>query len=147
MKTEFKEFYEVLKENLNSYEEEYESFVDYGPELFKLLTNILDERKANSEVRLKVSSAIAYFVAPYDIIPEQIYGPFGYIDDIYLAVYVLEDIKNDLGYGILENLWDANGTLDDVLEECLEKSSTILGEKVVDIIKYIGLDYFDNKRN
>ena len=140
MKTKFKEFYDVLKENLESYEGDYESFVDYGPELFKLLTDILDEKKASADVRLKICAAIAYFVIPYDIIPEQIYGPFGYIDDIYLCVYVLEDIKNDLGYGILEKLWAGNNDLNDVLEECYEKSSSILGEKNNDILNYVGLE-------
>lgn len=142
MKTEFKEFYDVLKENLESYDGDYDSFIDYGPELFKFLTIILDEKKVSPEIRLKISAAIAYFVTPYDIISEQIYGPFGYIDDIFICVYVLEEIKNDLGYGNLEKLWEGNANLNEVLEECHEKSSSILGEKIYDILNYVGLEYF-----
>ena len=40
-------------------------------------------------MRLEISAAIAYYVAPDDIIPEEIYGPYGYIDDIFISVYVL----------------------------------------------------------
>jgi uncharacterized membrane protein YkvA (DUF1232 family) len=145
METEFKEFHELLNENLESYEGSYEKIVDYGPELFKLLTKILDQKKINPEIRLKVSAAISYFVIPYDIIPEEIYGPDGYIDDIFICAYVIGDITNDLGYGVLEGLWDSDENLYDVVEECYEKSSSILGDKTDEILKYVGLDYLFEK--
>lgn len=146
MDTEFKEFYDVLRENLDSYEGDYEDFVNYGPELFKLLTNILEEKRIEPEIKLKVSAAIAYFVIPYDVIPEQIYGPSGYIDDIFVCAHVIGDIKNDLGYGMLESIWDNQEDLNDIIEECYEKSSAILEEKTDEILKYVGLDYqFENE--
>lgn len=37
MENDFKDFYDTLKDNLDSYEEEYDSFIDYGPDLYKLL--------------------------------------------------------------------------------------------------------------
>jgi len=146
MKTQFKEFYDVIRENLDSFDGDYEKFIDYGPELFKLLTKILEVKRINPEIKLKVSAAISYFVIPYDIISEQIYGPFGYIDDIFICAYVIRDIKNDIGYGKLEPLWENDENLNDVLEECYEKSSLILEEKTDEILKYVGLDYqFGNK--
>lgn len=143
MENKFKEFYEILKENIESYEGDYEKFVDHGPELFKLLTEILNEKGIGKEIRLKVSAAIAYFVVPYDIIPEQIYGPFGYIDDIFICTYVLKDIRNDLGYGTLEKLWEGETNLNDVIEECYKKSSMILDKKTIEIVEYVGLDNFE----
>ena len=80
-------------------------FIDYGPELFKLLTEILNEKEIDSEIRLKVSAAIAYFVTPYDIIPEQIYGPFGYVDDIFISVYRSRKYKKRFGiWKIIETM-------------------------------------------
>ena len=43
MENQFKDFYDVLSENLESYQGEYASFIDHGPKLFKLLTKILDD--------------------------------------------------------------------------------------------------------
>lgn len=140
MENNFKEFYEVLKDNLESYEDSYDQFIDYGPELFKLLTEILNEKEIKPNIRLKVCAAIAYYVTPYDIISEQIYGPFGYIDDIFICCFVLNEIKNDIGYGTLEKLWDRDKSLNDVILECYEKSSEILGDKKQSIIEYVGLD-------
>ncbi len=88
MENRFKDFYDVLSDNLESFQGEYASFIDHGPKLFKLLTEILDEKDLTPNLRLQISAAIAYYVVPMDVIPEQIYGPYGYIDDIYITVYI-----------------------------------------------------------
>ena len=112
-----------------------------------LLTDILNEKKISPVIRLKISAALAYFVAPYDIIPERIFGPMGFVDDIYISVLVLKNIENDLGMGYLESLWKGDNDLSDVLEECYENSIDILGEEVYKIIKYVGLDYLKISSN
>jgi len=136
---EFKDFYDLLKENLESYTGDYEKFIDYGPELFKLLTEILNNEKLGANERLKVNAAIAYFVVPYDIIPEQIYGPYGYVDDIYLCTYVLKEILNVYGYEILSEKWDFDDDLQKILELCYIKSKKIVGEDAKAILIYSGL--------
>ena len=90
MASEFKDFYCTLIENLENYDGEYASFIDCGPNLFKLLCDLLDE-DIDRESRLEINAAISYYVVPMDVIPEQIYGPYGYIDDIFISVYVLID--------------------------------------------------------
>ncbi len=82
---------------------------------------------------------LAYYVAPFDIIPEQIYGPYGYIDDIYVCAYVIKDIAQELGYDYLENLWEGDEDLEIVVNECYDKSEEILEDKVDDVLGYVGL--------
>ncbi len=89
MEATFKDFYDTLIENLETYAGEYESFIDYGPDLFKLLCDLLNT-DVDYSLKLPICGAIAYYVAPDDIISEQIYGPYGYIDDIYLSSHVLK---------------------------------------------------------
>ena len=139
MENQFKDFYDVLRENLDSYRGEYERFVDYGPDLFKLLTEILNQKSVNSDIRLKVSAALAYYVAPFDIIPEQIYGPHGYIDDVFICAYVIKDVAGELGYDFLDDIWDGEEELDEVVEECYSESTKILKDKVSEILSYVGL--------
>lgn len=111
-----------------------------------MLTRILDEKKVSSHIRLKISAALAYFVVPYDIISEQTYGPMGFVDDIFLCSYILKDIKDDFGLGLLEIYWENIDPLEDVIEECYMESIKILEKENIDkIIKYVGLDYFDTK--
>ncbi len=139
MDGQFKDYYDILRDNLDSYRGKYERFIDYGPEMYKLLTDILNEKDIKPEIRLKICAAIAYFVAPFDVIPEQIYGPQGYVDDIYLCSYVINDLTNSLGWDLLENTWQGDEELKEVLNESYSKSKEILGEKTEDILLYVGL--------
>ena len=84
MEKALKDFHDTLVESLETYSGEYESFIDYGPSLFKLLCDLLNS-DVDSSLRLPICGAIAYYVTPDDVIPENIYGPYGYIDDIYLS--------------------------------------------------------------
>ena len=140
MTSEFKDFYDALQENLDAYEGEYASFIDYGPELFKLLCDILDDKRVNADLRLKISAGISYYVVPMDIIPESIYGPYGYIDDIYLTVYVLKQVVEIHGIELLEQFWQSEENILNVMTTCFEKSEEILEEdQINDILTYVGL--------
>ncbi|MEA4956569.1 hypothetical protein SDC9_07704 [bioreactor metagenome] len=140
MISEFKDFYIALQENLDSYNGEYAPFIDYGPELFKLLCDILDDKRISADLRLKISAGISYYVVPMDVIPETIYGPYGYIDDIYLTVYVLKEVTKIHGYELLEQFWHSGEKISDVMDICFEKSKEVLEESQInDILNYVGL--------
>lgn len=136
---EFKDFYDVIRENLDNYEGNYEDFINYGPDIFKLLTEVLNQNEVKAEIRLKISAAIAYYVAPFDVIPETIYGPYGYIDDIFVCLYVLKEIEDQMGLEFLEELWECEESLQDVLDECYDKSKDVVDDKMDHILKYVGL--------
>lgn len=139
MEKKFKNFSDVLRENIDSYDGEYDRFIDYCPDLFKLLTDILDDENIDSEMRLEICAAIAYFVVPLDVIPEQICGPIGYVDDIFLCCYVINYIAESLGWERLDELWKGDKDLQEVLDECYSKSIVMLGEKTNDVLFYVGL--------
>lgn len=139
MENQFKDYFDVLSDNLASYEGDYASFIDHGPTLYKLLTDVLDEKSINNDMRLEISAAIAYYVIPMDVIPEQIYGPYGYIDDIFISAYVIKKIANELGYELLEKHWIGSGILESVVEECYNRSIEVLEDKTDAILGYVGL--------
>ena len=137
--TEFKDFYDTLIENLNSFEGDYASFIDCGPNLFNLLCDLLSQKEIKKEMRLEISAAIAYFVAPDDIIPEEIYGPYGYIDDIFISVYILRKVADEFGYDYLQNLWKHDSNVNEIMDECYDNSLELLEDKVYPILVYVGL--------
>ena len=136
---EFKDFYDVIRENLADYDGDYEDFINYGPDLFKLLTEVLNQNEVPADIRLKISAALAYYVAPFDIIPETIYGPDGYVDDIFVCLYVLKEIEDRMGYEFLEELWECETDLQEVIDECYDKSKDVVEDKIDHILKYVGL--------
>ena len=60
---------------------------------------------------MKICAALGYFVVPFDIIPEQIYGPNGYIDDIFLCSYILKEIESEKGIIFLDGYWKGDERL------------------------------------
>ena len=137
---DFVTFYDYLKNELEKYRGSYDDYIFYLPELFKLMcellyTNIEKEDKGN------VAKALGYFVAPKDVIYEEVYGPEGFIDDIYMCCYVLTDIKSKYGLELLQKQWDSNKDLESILDKCYKKSSDYLKDESLKeyILKYVGL--------
>ena len=137
MEATFKDFYDTLVENLETYTGEYESFIDYGPVLFKVLCDLLNQ-DIDKSLKLPICGAIAYYVTPEDVIPEQIYGPYGYIDDIYLSSYVLKMVASHHGYEFIERI--SSPDIEEIILECESKSLEILkDDEIKMILDYIGL--------
>ncbi len=136
----FKEFYDALIENLESYNGQYASFIDYGPKFYKLLSKLLMQfnEELDSEDKMKINAAISYYVVPLDVIPEQEYGPYGYIDDMYICVYVIKDIISKYGYDKINKFWKESEDLLEIIAETYEKC-TILLDDTEEILRYIGL--------
>ena len=139
MENKFKDFSDVLSDNLESYEGEYASFIDHGPDIYRLLTEILNEESVSPKTRLEISAAIAYYVIPMDVISEQIYGPYGYIDDIFISVYVIKNVASLLGHEFLEKYWKGKEPLESVIDECYDRSVEVLEAKTDEILRYVGL--------
>ena len=140
MKKDYKGYYDFLKEEIKRFKGDFEEFILYIPEFFKLLCGLLNE-DIDKEGRRKINAALAYFVVPDDIIPEEIYGPMGYVDDIYLCTLVLKEIQKKYGIELLKNLWECDEDFEEVLDVSYQKSLEILEEKgvVEDILEYSGL--------
>lgn len=137
MEAAFKDFYDTLIENLETYTGEYESFIDYGPTLFKLLCDLLNS-DVDRSLKLPICGAIAYYVTPDDVISETVYGPYGYIDDIYLSSYVLKKVADFHGYEFIQEF--SNNDIEHIIKECEAKSLEILNENEIEnIFDYIGL--------
>ena len=136
---EFKDFYDTLIENLNSFEGDYAGFIDCGPNLFNLLCDLLSQKEIKKDMRLEISAAIAYYVAPDDVIPEEIYGPYGYIDDIFISVYILRKVADEFGYDYLQNLWKHDSNVKEIMDDCYDNSLELLEDKVHAVLSYVGL--------
>lgn len=140
MKKDYKGYYDFLKEEIKRFKGDFEEFILYIPDFFKLLCGLLNE-DIEKDDRRKINSALAYFVVPNDIIPEEIYGPMGYVDDIYLCTLVLKEMQKKYGVELLKSLWESDEDFEEVLEVSYQKSLELLEERniVEDILKYSGL--------
>ncbi len=133
-----KNYYDALVENLEVYNGEYASFINHGPSLFNLLCGLL-EKDISQNLRKDVCVAIGYYVVPMDVIPEQVYGPHGYVDDVYLSVYVLKRVADEYGYDLLQEVWDKPEDIKTVIDECETQALEILKDEDIEaVLTYAG---------
>ena len=135
-----KSFDKLLEEDIATYEGRHNDLIYQVPAFFRLLVNILDDPLLPQKLRSLVLSGIAYFILPVDVIPEEIYGPYGYIDDLYLTAFIAQKIREEVGTDdIITNNWDGEAPIIPLIQEILEKEEELIGDKKQDIFAFIGL--------
>ncbi len=139
-KKDFEGFYEILCNTLKKEKGSmYEDITQYGPDFFQLLCKILDDNRTDWHTKLVISAALAYFVVPKDIIPEEKYGAMGYVDDILICAYVLNEIKSKVSEDLLIDNWEKKGDILEIVDNTLSKSKKVIGNKYIKILQLVGL--------
>lgn len=107
-----KDFYQKLRSNIKVWLEQgngaHTKWADYillAPDLFHLLTKLAIDPDVPVSKKVKIAGIIAYFISPLDFLPELLLGPVGYLDDIALTAYILNDIINEVDPQIVQRNW------------------------------------------
>ncbi len=136
-----KRFDDLLERDISDYKGEFKELIQQAPALYRLMTKLLDDRALPSRMSPLVIAAIAYFILPEDVIPEDKFGPVGYVDDIYLCAFVANEVKKAAGtQEILTRNWDGNMPVVALVREILEREQELIGDKKDRIMQYIGYD-------
>lgn len=140
MTDEFKTYYEFLKKELNKYRGSYDYYIFSLPDIFRLLCDLLNT-DIDKEDRRDIACALGYFVAPKDLIQEEVYGPAGYVDDLFLCCYVLNKINKKHGIRFLKKYWKGEDDFEDVFKITFRETSKIVENEKLEkrILKYVGL--------
>jgi len=104
-------------------------YIQYTPDLFQLLIKLSGEKDITPQSKAKLAVAIAYFVSPLDFIPEEFWGALGYVDDIALAVYVLNDILQSNDPQIILKHWQISEDLTDMISDIQKDAEEMVGKK------------------
>lgn len=136
-----KRFDAMLEKDISGYEGEFSQLIAEAPALYRMMTKLLDDRSLPRSMSPLVIAAIAYFILPEDIIPEDKFGPAGYVDDIYLCAFVANEVAKASGsLDILDRNWDGNMPLAKLIREILDRERELIGDKKDRIMQYIGFD-------
>jgi len=136
-----KRFDAMLEKDISGYEGEFSELIRQAPALYRMMTKLLDDPALPRSISPLVIAAIAYFILPEDIIPEDKFGPVGYVDDIYLCAFVANEVIAASGStDILVRNWDGLGPVVELVKEILDREKELIGDKRERIMQYIGLD-------
>ncbi len=98
-----------------------------APDLFVLLARLARDPRVSGADKAKLGATLVYFLSPVDLIPEALLGPFGYVDDVALAAFVLNHLVNRLDASLIEEHWPGRERVRVVLQRVLALAHTALG--------------------
>jgi uncharacterized membrane protein YkvA (DUF1232 family) len=135
---DMKRFDSMLEEAVSGYEGKFSEIICEAPAFYRLMVRLLDDPNLPKQPSQLVIAAIAYFILPSDAIPEDKYGPIGYIDDIFLCAFVADRVMKEVGSeAILNRNWDGKMPVVLLVKEILDREKELIGDNKDLIMKYI----------
>lgn len=127
-------YYQELRNKFKSWiqtkegrDHKWSEYLLAAPDLFHLLCKLSIDKDVPVKEKAKLAGVIAYFVSPIDLIPEAIVGPIGYIDDVSLAAYVLNQIVNNTDPEVIKRHWAGEGDVLELIQRILERADEMIG--------------------
>lgn len=135
-----KDFYQKLRKQINAYLAEhhfqYADILMLAPDFFHLLVRLSLDKRIPPSKKVKFFAGITYFISPMDFFPEALVGPIGYMDDIAVAAFILNDFINKNDIEIVHEHWAGEGDVLASIQNILTVANEFLGEGLWKRIKH-----------
>ena len=137
-----KDFYQKLRADIKKWLDEkrtndnrWAEYILLAPDLFHLLTKLTLDPDVPASKKVKLVGIIAYFISPLDFLPEILLGPIGYLDDIALTAYVLNDILNEVDPKIIQRNWAGDRDILPLIKTIIANANNMVGSGIWKKIK------------
>ena len=75
------------------------------PELVLLLVRLIKDPRVSTELKLKITLAVAYVVSPVDLIPEAVGSILGFVDDTLAMAILIAGLVEEIPNEIISDNW------------------------------------------
>jgi uncharacterized membrane protein YkvA (DUF1232 family) len=121
------------------YEGVHEAAIRRTGDVFDFYARLMVDRRVTGEARHLVAIVLAYFVVPDDVLPEEDLGPYGMLDNLFVAAHVYRLLDRQLEPEILSDAWLEDDELARVMDIVYSESRTALGKQRKDVLALAGL--------
>jgi uncharacterized membrane protein YkvA (DUF1232 family) len=136
------DFYHKLRKDVVSWvnknldnDNKWSEYVLAAPDFFHLLCKLSVDKDVPALKKIKLVAGIAYFISPIDFLPEAFLGPIGYLDDIAVTAYILNDLINDVDPQIIRKHWAGDQDVLVLIKTILSNADNMIGRKLWDRIR------------
>jgi uncharacterized membrane protein YkvA (DUF1232 family) len=148
---------EALRRCVADYGGAHSAAVMRAPDVFEFYARLFAEPDMPEPQRPLINAVLAYFVAPHDVLEEDL-GPFGLLDDLFVAAHVYQLLRREVPVELLQRAWlrrgkspphsirgkkkkddDGDGDLDDVMSLIKSESRAAIGKQSKAALKMAGL--------
>lgn len=129
------DFYQRMRTSLRAFAQDKVgakyAYLDYlmaAPDLLHLVCKLVLDPDVKAIEKAQLASVVAYYLNPFDILPELMLGPIGYIDDVAIAAYVLQRIL-DQDPEIIARHWAGKGNVIELVQRIVKHADKLLGAR------------------
>ncbi len=101
------------------------------PDVFILLWRLVTDARVSGKDKVLIGSALAYFVFPFDIIPEGLVGPMGYLDDLVFGAFVLHKVLGNTDAEVLRAHWSGRQDVLASITKVLDAAENLVSSDVM----------------
>jgi uncharacterized membrane protein YkvA (DUF1232 family) len=108
-----------------------------APDLFVLLSRLALDGRVPAGAKAKVVAGIAYFVSPFDMVPDFL-GPPGFLDDVVVAAWILHTVVSELNQldpTIVEEHWEGEEDALQRVTGIVMRAEDVLGRGLQFVVK------------
>jgi uncharacterized membrane protein YkvA (DUF1232 family) len=142
MTPEENDYYQKLRQRITKWSAENEGkasawvkWILLAPDFFHLLVRLSADPEVPLEKKIRFGAVLLYFISPVDLFSELFVGVPGYIEDVMLSAYVLNDLVNEVDASIIEKHWTGDEDLLEVVRKMISSADRILGSGLFRRIK------------
>lgn len=110
-------------------------FLLLAPDVFILLFRLFTDDRVTAKNKALLGSGLAYFIFPLDVVPEAVFGPIGFLDDLVFGVYILNKMLTDTDEEILREHWSGDMDLLAMIRKVLTSAEKLVSRQFVDRIR------------
>ncbi len=129
---------------------EYANYILLVPDFFYLLVKLtLDDRVPAIE-KAKFAGVLAYVFSPIDFLPEAVFGPLGYLDDLVLACYGLNlyiNKQEEANQAVVSELWPGDQDVLTTIQSVLQKADKWIGSGVLEKLQSVYANFSKKQEN
>ena len=105
------------------------------PDVFILLWRLTTDSRVTGKDKILLGSAVAYYIFPFDLLPEALLGPMGFLDDLVFGVYVLNKMLKTTDAAILREHWSGSDDVLAMIQRVLAAADGLVGSNMAASIK------------
>ena len=100
------------------------------PDLSVLLFRLARDPQVPVGAKVIAGLGIAYVLSPIDLLPEIVFGPFGFIDDLLIVSAALSRVLNYVHPDVVRSHWSGQGDVLDAIQRVTDWSETMMTERI-----------------
>lgn len=106
------------------------------PDLVVLLVRLARDSRVPAGSKAVAVLGIGYALSPIDLMPEILFGPIGFVDDLLIAAAAVSYIVNHIHPDLVRAHWPGPGDVLDVVKRVLAWSERLVGKAFSRVIGF-----------